>query len=71
MERAVPQEAAPHKPAPNPYPVKPSLGPLLIKYLSTTAPPPDVLPDDAVPEILPVPPATAVIVYVVLLAHVA
>ncbi len=51
------------RPAPNPKPVKPSDGPLLTKYLRTTAPPPVCEPDEAVPEILAPVPATAGKVY--------
>ena len=51
------------RPVQNPTPVKPSDGPLLTKYLSTTAPPPTCPPAEAVPEILAHVPDTAVIVY--------
>ena len=48
---AVPHVLLDQSPAPNPKPVKPSDGPLLTKYLSTTAPPPVCDPEEAVPEI--------------------
>ena len=51
-ERAVPHEDVPHKPAPKPYPVNPSSGPLLTKYRTLTEPPPvpapELLPDPTI-----------------------